>query len=412
MIPRGTPDIGWRDLLAALGYGLLPDAPLAEAAVAAAWAPDAIACLSVRSGFDLLLQELALPHGSEVLVSAVTIPDMLQIVRHHGLTPVPVDLDPHTLAPDLRQLRERITPCTRAILIAHLFGSRVALDPFAAAAREHALLLFEDCAQAFDGGSYRGHPAADCSMWSFGPIKTATALGGALLRVRDPRLRERMRVRQQGYPRQRRSAFRGRVARFGLLKALARPWLYGPLIALCRLRGLDHDGLINGAVRSFGGAELIPRLRQRPSTPLLRLLGRRLRGYDPARIASRAAAGRHLAAQLGAITRPGQTAAHQTHWVFPILSADPEALVRLLWAHGVDATRKASSLAVVPPHGRVAAPAAATILERLVYLPLQTAPDLARLAQIVTDFERRLLPAHRSVEHYSGAPIAPGGGTR
>lgn len=58
-----------------------------------------------RTGFDLLLQSLRLPKGSEVLCSAITIPDMLYVIRSHGLVPVPVDLDPKTLAVDMEQLR-------------------------------------------------------------------------------------------------------------------------------------------------------------------------------------------------------------------------------------------------------------------------------------------------------------------
>ena len=54
-------------------------------------------CLSVRSGWDLLLHVLAWPAGSEVIVSAITHPDMIRILRAHGLVPVPVDVDLDTL---------------------------------------------------------------------------------------------------------------------------------------------------------------------------------------------------------------------------------------------------------------------------------------------------------------------------
>lgn len=64
------------------------------------------------TGFDLLLQTLKLPAGSEVLCSAVTIPDMIYLLRHHGLVPVPVDLDPQTLAVDVCQLRAAVTEVT------------------------------------------------------------------------------------------------------------------------------------------------------------------------------------------------------------------------------------------------------------------------------------------------------------
>ena len=75
------------------------------------------------------------------------------------------------------------------ILVAHLFGSRVDLAPLA----RPGVLLVEDCAQSFRGPGARGDPPADVSLFSFGSIKTATALGGALVRVEDAALRARMR---------------------------------------------------------------------------------------------------------------------------------------------------------------------------------------------------------------------------
>ncbi len=59
------------------------------------------------------------------------------------------------------------------------------LDEVARFARDHGPLLVEDCAQAFRGPESMGDPAADVSMYSFGTLKTSTALGGAVLRVSD-----------------------------------------------------------------------------------------------------------------------------------------------------------------------------------------------------------------------------------
>lgn len=42
-------------------------------------------CLSVRSGFDLYLKVMDFPPGSEVIMSAVNIPDMITVVKHHKL---------------------------------------------------------------------------------------------------------------------------------------------------------------------------------------------------------------------------------------------------------------------------------------------------------------------------------------
>jgi dTDP-4-amino-4,6-dideoxygalactose transaminase len=201
MIPRGTPDIGWGDLLAGLTYCLLAlDAADIREQLELRWSTEgnALACLSVRSGFDLALQALTLPEGSEALVSAVTIPDMVRLLRRHHLTPVPVDVDPHTLSVSAADLERGITPRTRAVLVAHLFGARMPMEPVLEVARAHKLVVFEDCAQAFDHFEHRGHPDSDVSMFSFGPIKTATALGGGLLRFRDPTLLARVQTLHSG----------------------------------------------------------------------------------------------------------------------------------------------------------------------------------------------------------------------
>jgi perosamine synthetase len=156
-------------------------------------APDeGLACLSLRSGFDLYLQALALPAGSEVLVTAFTIPDMVRILEHHGLVPVPIDLDLDTLAPTRASLESALTPLTQAILYAHRFGSRDAAGPALEVAAQYGLRFWEDLAQAYVGDDYRAAPEADLAMFSFGTIKTATALGGGMLTVRDALLRDEL----------------------------------------------------------------------------------------------------------------------------------------------------------------------------------------------------------------------------
>lgn len=67
----------------------------ADSVTRQAWSlkDDCLIILSVRSAFDLALRSLRLPPGSEVLLTALTVPDMVGIVRSHGLIPVPVDID-------------------------------------------------------------------------------------------------------------------------------------------------------------------------------------------------------------------------------------------------------------------------------------------------------------------------------
>ena len=69
------------------------------------------------------------------------------------------------------------------ILVAHVFGCRMDLTEVVNFAAKHDLFVVEDCAQVFLADGYLGHPSATVSMFSFGAIKTATALGGAIFTI-------------------------------------------------------------------------------------------------------------------------------------------------------------------------------------------------------------------------------------
>ena len=374
MVPRHKIDISVADLLFALVSCLTARSPARaerDALRALGIEEQGMVCLSVRSGLDLLLEALSLPGGSEFVVSAVTHRDMARILERHGIVPVPVDVDTATLEPRLDRLEGALTGRTHAILVAHLYGGTVNLAPIAAVARDRGLLLVEDCAQSLGASPPGGDPLADVSMFSFGPIKTATALGGAVLRVSDPRLLDRMRALQAARPSQKRSAYAARAARFLALAALARPVVYGALA-----RVVDLDRLVAGSVRGFSGAgdELFEQLRLKPATPLVSVLRRRLRTFDRERIGARARAGEEMAALLSPrFARPGGSAARRTHWVFPVVPPDPQALVAALRRSGFDAARGTTAIGVVTaPEGRpeLEALEARETMRDVVFLPV------------------------------------------
>jgi perosamine synthetase len=384
-------DINCLDLAYAVGNCFAPRSPAALAArIERLWAPgETIACLSVRSGFDLWLSALALPRGSEVLVSAITIPDMVRIIEDHGLVPVPVDLDTDHLAMDMDSLRRAVTPRTRAILFAHLFGTRQPLDEVADFAQERGLLLAEDCAQAFVGRSFTGHPAADVSMFSFGPIKTATALGGGLLRVRDPQTLAAMQAKLDEQSRQSRWSYCRRLLKYTGMKLLSTRPIYSLIFRVWQALGRDLDRLVNGAVRGFAGPDFFRRIRKQPSVPLLALIHRRVANFDPARIARRTELGEHLLAAIGgSFVSPGFASDEHSYWVFPVMTDDTERLISALRKAGFDASSAHSMCVVPPPADRPAQRAtnAERILPRIVFLPLYTQlyeSELDRMADVL-----------------------------
>jgi len=397
--PRHRLDVSVRDLLFGLTACIWASRRRRLAAeIARVFPPgeDALVCLSVRSGFDLLLGALAVSPGDEVLVSAVTHPDMVRIIQEHGLRAIPVDLDAATLEPRVGLLEGAFSSRTRAVLVAHLFGGRFDLDRVVAFARRHGLLLIEDCAQAFRGPPDVGNTAANVSMFSFGPIKTASAAGGAVLCVRDADLLRKMRRAQDRWPLQSRFHYAGRLLKALCIVLVGRPLAYGLLTRLCVLFGRDLDELVNGAVRAFPASgvadgDLFKKVRRQPSAPLLALLARRLRVFDASRLARRAAAGEGIAQRLpSTVGHPGGLAASRTHWLFPVEASDPEGLAAALRQRGFDASRVTSSIAPVPapPDLLPCKPESANrMMSHLVFLPVYPELPKEALDQLVRAVE-------------------------
>ncbi|MBF2015212.1 MAG: aminotransferase class V-fold PLP-dependent enzyme [Rivularia sp. T60_A2020_040] len=122
------------------------------------------------------------------------------MIRSHGLIPVPIDITRDTIAPNLQLLEQLVSPRSKVLLIAHLFGVIIPLQPYVDFCKKYHILLVEDCAQAFAGTQYYGYPQADVSLFSFGAIKSCTALGGAVALIKDKQLADKMELIEQKYP--------------------------------------------------------------------------------------------------------------------------------------------------------------------------------------------------------------------
>ena len=375
MWPRKQLDIDWADFAFGLRSMLRPTRCRDADILPSGWIPtdEGFVSLSVRTGWDLFLTALALPPGSEIIMSSVTIPDMARIVQHHSLVPVPIDVDARRLEPDLDELEQSISPRTRAILVAHLFGSRIDMTPIIGVARQHRLLVIEDCAQAFVGRAYGGHPDSDCSMFSFGPIKTATALGGAVLRVRDGDLREKMALLQYAYPLQTKRAYLARLGKYLSFRVLCKRLAYGALVRGYRALGIDYDAAFSHAAHSFGESNFFERIRRRPCGPLLSMLDRRLKRFERgglARLKRRAECGDKHARNLPPGMVVGADNPSHTYWAFPVRVANRKEVLSALRGAGFDATARSSLVPIAGPHDGLANGRRRAIwLEETIFLP-------------------------------------------
>jgi perosamine synthetase len=94
------------------------------------------------------LAALQLPKGSHVLVSPITDPGTVNAIILNNLVPALMDSMPGQYNAGPEQLRARLTPQTRAVVLVHCAGKAAPVDEIVAVAHEHGVKVLEDCSQS------------------------------------------------------------------------------------------------------------------------------------------------------------------------------------------------------------------------------------------------------------------------
>ncbi len=159
----------------------------------------ALAVSNCTTALHLALVALGVKAGDEVIVPAFTWISTANAVVYCGATPVFIDIDPVTFNIDVEQLKEKISPKTKAIIPVHLFGLCADVDKIKAIAPQ--LKIVEDGACAA-GAALNGNPAGslgDIGCFSFHPRKSVTTGEGGMLTTNDDALAETLnRLRNHG----------------------------------------------------------------------------------------------------------------------------------------------------------------------------------------------------------------------
>jgi perosamine synthetase len=115
---------------------------------------------------------------------------------HLGATPVFADVNPDTFLIDAKNIEEKFTDKTKAIMVVSLEGLSVDMDPIMTLAEKHNLTVIEDSAQTLLG-TYHGRQAgtiAHLGMFSFESKKHMTCGSeGGMVVSNDPELAMRAR---------------------------------------------------------------------------------------------------------------------------------------------------------------------------------------------------------------------------
>ena len=140
--------------------------------------------IGVNSATDALfltMRSFGLKKGDEVIsVSNTAVPTISSIVAANG-TPRFVDIDPNSYLMDVNKLEKSITKKTKGVIVVHLFGQCVDMDPVIEICKRRKIFLIEDCSQSH-GAKYKNKIAgsmSDASVFSFYPTKILGGYGDA-----------------------------------------------------------------------------------------------------------------------------------------------------------------------------------------------------------------------------------------
>lgn len=160
-----------------------------------------IPCANGTDALQIAMMGLGLKQGDEVITADFTYVATAEVIALLKLTPVLVDVDPHTFNIDVDAIRKAITPKTKAIVPVHLFGQTAPMEEILKIAKEHNLYVIEDTAQAIgadytfsDGKVSKAGTIGNVGATSFFPSKNLGCYGdGGAIFTNDDDLADRLR---------------------------------------------------------------------------------------------------------------------------------------------------------------------------------------------------------------------------
>lgn len=155
----------------------------------------AVAVANGSVALDAAVVAAGIGAGDEVIMPAFTIISCAAAVVRAGAMPVLVDSDPVAWNMDVAAIEGKITARTRAIMVVHIYGLPVDMDPLLALAEKHGLKIIEDAAE-MHGQTYNGRPCGSfglVSTFSFYPNKHVTTGEGGMIVTDDDAVAEHCR---------------------------------------------------------------------------------------------------------------------------------------------------------------------------------------------------------------------------
>jgi perosamine synthetase len=143
----------------------------------------AIAVSNGTAAIDAVIEAYGFGPGDEIIMPTFTIISCINQIVRSGALPVLIDCDINTWNMDVTQIESKITKNTKAIMIVHIYGLPVDVDPILEIAKKYNLKIIEDAAE-MHGQNYKNKPCGsfgDVSIFSFYPNKHITTGEGGMI---------------------------------------------------------------------------------------------------------------------------------------------------------------------------------------------------------------------------------------
>jgi len=157
---------------------------------------------SGRSALFVILKALDYPEGSEIIVPGFTCNALINPILSFKLRPVYTDIEKSTLNLDLNDLRKKITPKTKAIVVQHTFGLPDNVKEINELCKQHNIDLIEDCAHSL-GANINGKSVGSfgkVAFFSFGRDKIVSSVFGGIAATQDDDLARKISEIQKNIP--------------------------------------------------------------------------------------------------------------------------------------------------------------------------------------------------------------------
>lgn len=158
----------------------------------------AVAVSNCTTALHLSLVVGGIMSGDEVIVPSMSYIATANCVVHAGATPVFAEVkEDYNL--DLDDVKRKVTPKTKAIILVHQIGMPADIDEFTAFCKEQNLFLIEDAACAA-GSEYIGRKIgshSDFVCFSFHPRKVITTGDGGMITTTKKEYADRLKLLRQ-----------------------------------------------------------------------------------------------------------------------------------------------------------------------------------------------------------------------